>query len=303
MSSDEETRPPDIDAVPSAAATPDVGADVAPPEEGVAADGTLAQPDDEYVLADDDLPPPGAGVAKGEHGRPASTDGSGEVAVSDAAQETAVESTTMPGDEHAKKRVDAPVRDGRHDEATVPPPTESRRGGRAWIVVVIVLLVAAGGIALFLSGVIGGDQGPSDEMAAGDLLRAGDRLETEDGGTTLVMGADGVLRGSTSGSQWFSEPRSGAVAGSVARMQDDGNFVIYNSESAPRTEDATFATGTFGNRGATLVLLTGRFEIRSEAGETLYPRRAQAAGESDLSDDENDVDGSTVVTTSTTQAP
>jgi hypothetical protein len=48
--------------------------------------------------------------------------------------------------------------------------------------------------------------------------------------------------------------------------------VIYESEDSREPVDATFATGTFGNEGATLVLLDGSFEIRSATGARLFPR-------------------------------
>lgn len=159
---------------------------------------------------------------------------------------------------------------------TSSPPTveRSRTRSHKWLVamIVAVVVVAAGGVTLVLSGLLGGDDGPTDRMEAEDILRAGDWLETDDGNTVLEMGDDGVLRGITSGSVWFSEPAdSKAVPGSVARMQEDGNFVIYESENSREAADATYATVTQGNRGAHLILLDGDFEIRSANDVRLFP--------------------------------
>ncbi len=161
------------------------------------------------------------------------------------------------------------------------PPGRGRTGGgrrsRRWLAVLAVAVLAAAAAAIALVVLSGGDDGPTDRMDVEDMLGPGDRLETEDGNTVLEMGTDGILRGVTGGSLWFSEPSaSSAVPGSVARMQEDGNFVIYESEDSREPVDATYATGTFGNEGATLVLLDGGFEIRSASGARLFPRSSQS---------------------------
>ena len=157
--------------------------------------------------------------------------------------------------------------------SSAPAVERSRTSSRKWLVAMIVaaVVVAAGAIALVLSGLVGGDDGPTDRMETEDKLGAGDSLETDDGSTVLEMGADGILRGITGGSLWFSEPGdSRAVPGSVARMQKDGNFVIYESEDTEAPADATYATRTQGNSGAYLVLLDGGFEIRSANDVRLF---------------------------------
>jgi len=155
-----------------------------------------------------------------------------------------------------------------------PPAVErSQTGSRRWLVAMTVAAVVAlaGAVALVLSGLVGGDDGPTDRMETEDYLGAGDGLETDDGSTVLEMGDDGVLRGITDGVEWFSEPvDSRAVPGSVARMQKDGNFVIYESEDTEMPADATYATRTQGNSGAYLILLDGRFEIRSANDVRLF---------------------------------
>ena len=184
-----------------------------------------------------------------------------------------VEPTTVPPEDVAT----AP--------ATVPPDDAgtSRTGRRRrWsiIALVAVLAVALGAIATVLVATLGGDDAPTDRLEADEVLTAGDRLTTDDGRTVLVMGDNGVLRGMTDGSVWFSEPpASRAVPGSVARMQEDGNFVIYESEGSQAPTDATFATGTQGNRDAYLILLEGSFEIRSESDVRLFPRPFQRSEE------------------------
>ena len=178
-------------------------------------------------------------------------------------------STTHPAEEIAVMRP-APSASPAHRG-----PTGGRRR-RRWPAVVATAVLAAAAAAIVLVVMAGGDDGPTDRMDAEDVLGPGDRLETEDGTTVLQMGTDGILRGITGGSVWFSEPSSArAVPGSVAVMQEDGNFVIYESEDTRVDTDATYATQTQGNQGATLVLLDGSFEIRSESGRRLFPRAPQ----------------------------
>lgn len=136
---------------------------------------------------------------------------------------------------------------------------ESSPDRRRWVLAVAGVVLVLGVIGLFLA--IDRDGADStattttspvlgDRLEPNELLEPGQRLVN--GRHTLEMTAEGRLVASTEGRPWWSP--TAAHAGAVARMQDDGNFVVYRSVSSTEPGDALWASGTHGNRDAELRL-------------------------------------------------
>jgi hypothetical protein len=133
------------------------------------------------------------------------------------------------------------------------------------------------------------DDETSDRLLPEETLRAGDEIVSTDGRHQLEMRDDGELVASTGGEVWWNEPGSRSVAGSIAVMQGDGNFVIYADEDDQTAGGALFATVTQGNPDAFLVIADrggeGVLEVRSPNGRVLWQETSSGASDGGASDD------------------
>ena len=114
-------------------------------------------------------------------------------------------------------------------------------------------MVLLGGLAAWK--VLGGDNPPGylgDQLESGRDMEPGEYLESDDGHHVLELTPDGRLVASTEGREWWS-PNS-TRRGVIARMQLDGNFVVYGAEPYV-AENAVWATQTQGNEDAVLMVV------------------------------------------------
>jgi hypothetical protein len=124
---------------------------------------------------------------------------------------------------------------------------------------------------------------PKDRLRPNDRLLAGDQIATADGRQTLEMRADGLLVARSDGVEFWHAPEEGKpVAGSVAIMQGDGNFVVYRSADQTNEAGKLFATNTSEFEGAYLVVENlggrGRLRLYGRDGAVLFERQAAPVG-------------------------
>ena len=90
-----------------------------------------------------------------------------------------------------------------------------------------------------------------DRLLSGQGLLPGQSLTSPSGAFQLLLQTDGNLVESSGGNGALADVWTSRTGGNVnifdAVMQQDGNFVLYNTDGDP-----LFATGTEGNIGATL---------------------------------------------------
>jgi hypothetical protein len=113
-----------------------------------------------------------------------------------------------------------------------------------------------------------------DRLESGDILTAGDVLESDDGRHTLEMTADGRLQAATDGQPWWDSDPSGPP-GSVAAMQIDGNLVVYPSLTQMSQGDDVWNSGSAGRPGSYYLVVDsadgrGFIAIYSETGERVF---------------------------------
>ncbi len=133
----------------------------------------------------------------------------------------------------------------------VSPPAQRRSGDRRVVIgAVLVLLLALVGVGLVLV-LSSGDDGPTDQLRSRSRLDSGEQIETPDLRHVLEMTENGELIAHTEGEVWW-RPGGRIVAGSVAEMQSDGNFVVYPSKDDHDASDALWHASTHGNPGAFL---------------------------------------------------
>ena len=142
---------------------------------------------------------------------------------------------------------------------------------RRWPALAAAVLGGAALIALLAIGIIRltrDSDPPPSRLVGGQVLKAGDRLQSTDGRHTLEMTSDGRLVASTEDVVWWSQPVA-AGPDAVASMQDsDGNLVVYG-DSGP-----IWDSGTFGHPGAYLTIESdqadGRLTIHDVDGTVLW---------------------------------
>ena len=152
-----------------------------------------------------------------------------------------------PADEDFARRAGDEVDGGAVE--TRPPATGQRR--RSILAVAACLIVLLGAIAVWKA-FDGSDHDLGDELAAGDDMKPGDYLESDRGKHVLELTTDGRLVAQTNGREWWSPTSTGR--GVIARMQLDGNFVVYGAEPYVAA-NAVWATQTQGNDDAVLMVL------------------------------------------------
>ena len=111
---------------------------------------------------------------------------------------------------------------------------------------------------------------PSDTLAPGGRLLPGESLLSQNGRYRLLYQSDGnlVLYDLTEGgAPWATN--TGALSASVANLQSDGNFVIYDRAGTP-----LWASGTGGQGAARLVVQTdGNIVLyRTSDGQPIWDR-------------------------------
>lgn len=102
-------------------------------------------------------------------------------------------------------------------------------------------------------------------LNTGQELTAGQELRSNDGRFNLIMQNNGDLvlyHGTVVVWDTKTSNLPASARPSVARMQDDGNFVLYNPSNIP-----IWATGTQGNPGAQLILQDDRNLVLYKAGQ------------------------------------
>jgi hypothetical protein len=137
----------------------------------------------------------------------------------------------------------------------VPPPSPklANRQRRWMLVIAACLLLVLGGLVVWKV-VDDDDHEPGylgDDMQSEDML-PGEYLESDDGHHVLELTPDGRLVASTEGREWWS-PNS-TRPGEIARMQLDGNLVVYGAEPY-NAANAIWASQTQGNENAVLRVL------------------------------------------------
>jgi len=112
----------------------------------------------------------------------------------------------------------------------------------------------------------GGPATPST-LDGGSQLTPGQQISSPDGRYRLTFQTDGnlvIYRNSDGAAIWWTG--TAGISANVARMQTDGNFVVYDTANAAR-----WHTYTFGNPGAYLSMQNnGAFVINSAAGARLW---------------------------------
>lgn len=106
-----------------------------------------------------------------------------------------------------------------------------------------------------------------DRLAAGQGLRPGQVIRSQDGRFTLTLQGDGnlVAYGIANQSLWASNT-AGHAGIWDAVMQGDGNLVAYDKAAT-----ALWASGTAGHAGATAVMQSdGNLVVYSTAGQALW---------------------------------
>ncbi|MFF3013751.1 trypsin-like serine protease [Streptomyces sp. NPDC057939] len=106
----------------------------------------------------------------------------------------------------------------------------------------------------------------SDTLAAGQNLGSGQTF----GGAAMESGGNLTLRNSETNAVIASYP-NGWNPGAYARMQADGNFVIYKKDGGEGKGGALWSTGTWGNPGARLVVSFGNLTLyKKDSNEILW---------------------------------
>jgi tetratricopeptide (TPR) repeat protein len=97
---------------------------------------------------------------------------------------------------------------------------------------------------------------PVDRLPPNGILRAGQSIVSSNGRHVLRMTAEGELIATTDGREFWRAPyRFAPTPGSIAVMQEDGNFVVYASDPpAAGTSPWDSKTKKKANEGASLVI-------------------------------------------------
>jgi hypothetical protein len=171
-------------------------------------------------------------------------------------------------DQDFARRATEQVEGGAGEQPTSPTTTHRGR----WMIAIAACLVALlGGLAVWKAidddppGYLG------DHLQAGRDMTPGEYLESDDGDHVLELTNDGRLVASTEGREWWS-PNS-TRRGVIARMQLDGNFVVYGAEPYVAA-NAIWASQTQGNDDAVLTVLEhdghGMVVIYDERDQTIF---------------------------------
>jgi hypothetical protein len=176
-------------------------------------------------------------------------------------------------DQDFARRATEQVEDRVDHQSTVPRATHRRR----WVYIAAACVIAVlAGFGLWKW--LGGPNGPSDHLDAGEDMEPGQYLESDNGRHVLELTEDGRLVASTEGREWWS-PNS-TRRGVIARMQLDGNLVVYGQEPYA-SENAVWASQTQGHEDAVLMVLEqdghGMVAIYDENDQKIFSEEDQTA--------------------------
>jgi hypothetical protein len=166
-----------------------------------------------------------------------------------------------------------------------PPPgadhDDDDDGRRRWPLFAGIAagIVAIAAVITVIAVAGGGGGGASDRLDRNEHLSAGEHLQSTTGDHVLALTRDGQLVLSTNGvEEWRSDsPQRSTTA--VARMQGDGNLVIYRTPDDTSVGNAMWASLTQGRGGDHLQVIDdngkGAVVIVTADGRELW-RRPQA---------------------------
>jgi len=176
-----------------------------------------------------------------------------------------------------------------------------------WPAVVASVLGLAVVIALAIWWFMRPDAELGSDLNANEMLEAGDHLTSVAGDHALTMTPGGRLIATTAGDPWWQQPSS-PEPGSVAIMQDDGNFVIYPSPDRTSSDDALFATETRDQSGRAVLVIEddggrGVIVIRFGDGSSRVVSRQSLASDTPAAPAVAHTSPATTGTTPATSAP